>query len=131
MPEPVSIISSLSSAATAAITFAGFVVTLKNCPEDVKTCFSLVQRVWDDVHYALSLRTKHRGLLTQRQVEAARIDAVMKSAFESLQDIGVLVERVRADPSSGKIDLARKLRWVVGDSASFVFVLLIDVEMVP
>jgi hypothetical protein len=122
MPDPitVTVLSGFSSAATAAITCSTFVINLKNCPQDVKTCFSLVKRVWDDVHYALHLRTKHRALLSQRQAEASRIDSVIQSAMQSVQDIGVLVERVRADATTKKIDLVKKLRWIAGDSSSFV-----------
>lgn len=121
MPEPVTltVLTSISGAARAGLTCSSFVLSLKNCPEDVKTCFNLVKRVWEDVHYAVHLRTKHRGLLLERQTEAARIDSVLQSAILSVQDIGTLVERARVDISSQKIDIVRRLRWVTGDSSSF------------
>lgn len=122
MPEPITltILSGLSGAATAALSCSTFVINLKNCSEDVKTCFDLVQRVWDDVHYALHLRTMYRGLLLKRPAEASRIDSVVQSAVKSVQDVGILIERVRTDETTKKFGLGNRLRWISGDSSSFV-----------
>lgn len=119
MIEPVSIISNLSGAITAAVTASNLVLGLRNCPEEVKTCFSLVKLVHADIQHVVTLRTQHRHLLARRPVDAKRIDDIITSASESLTAIGSLVERLRADAYGGKVPYPQKLRWVLGDAASF------------
>lgn len=58
-------------------------------------------------------------MLAQRPVDAKRMDDIITSASESLTSIGALCERLNADAYGGKVPYKKRLRWVLGDSASF------------
>jgi hypothetical protein len=47
------------------------------------------------------------------------MDDIITSASESLTSIGALVERLNADANGGRVPYKKRLRWVLGDSASF------------
>ena len=47
------------------------------------------------------------------------MDDIITSASVSLTSIGALCERLNADAHSGKVPYKKRLRWVLGDSASF------------
>jgi hypothetical protein len=119
MIEPFTVLSGLSGSITAAINVSNLVLGLRNCPEEVKTCFSLVNLVNADIQHAVKLRTMHRDLLAQRPVDAKRMDDVITSASVSLTSLGALCERLNADAHGGKVPYAKRMRWVLGDSASF------------
>lgn len=119
MIEPISLLSNVSGSVTAIVTLSNLILGLHNCPEEVKTCFSLVHLVNADIQHAVKLRTKHRDILAQRPVDAKRMDDIITSASVSLTSIGALCERLNADAHSGKVPYKKRLRWVLGDSASF------------
>jgi hypothetical protein len=119
MIEPISFLSNVSGSVTATVTLSNLILCLRNCPEEVKTCFSLVNLINSDIQHAVKLRTKHRDILAQRPVDAKRMDDIITSASESLTAIGALVERLNADANGGKVPYKKRLRWVLGDSASF------------
>ena len=119
MVEPLSITSAISGSVAGAVASCNLVIGLLNCPDEVKTCFRLVNRVNIDIQHAVALRTKHRDLLKQRPLDAEHIDNVITMASQSLTSIGQLAERLRADARGGKVPFPQRLRWVLGDSASF------------
>jgi hypothetical protein len=119
MIEPISFLSGVGGSITATVTFSNLVLGVKNCPEEAKTCFSLVKLVHADIQYAVALRTKHRVILEQRPLDAKRIDDILYSASQSLDSVGSLVERLNPDAHGGKIPYQKRLRWFLGDSASF------------
>jgi hypothetical protein len=116
MIEPMSF---LGGSITATVTLSNLVLGLKNCPAEAKTCFSLVKLVHADIQYAVSLRTKHRTILQQRPTDAKRIDDILKSASRSLESVGSIVERLNPNAHGGKVPFQKRLRWFLGDSASF------------
>jgi hypothetical protein len=119
MVEPLSLLSNVGGSITATVTFSNLVLGIKNCPEEAKTCFSLVKLVHVDIEYAVALRTKHRAILQQRPIDAKRIDDILNSASRSLESVGSLVERLNPVAHGGKIPFQKRLRWFLGDSASF------------
>lgn len=119
MIEPLSITSAISGSVAGAVASCNLVIGLLNCPDEVKTCFRLVNRVNIDIQHAVALRTQHRDLLKQRPLDADHIDNVITMASQSLTAIGQLAERLRADARGGKVPFPQRLRWVLGDSASF------------
>jgi len=119
MIEPITVFSGVGASITATVTFSNLVLGLKNCPAEAKTCFSLVKLVHTDIQFAVNLRTKHRTILQQRPIDAKRIDDILKGASQSLESVGSLVERLNPDAHGGKIPFQKRLRWFLGDSASF------------
>lgn len=119
MIEPLSVLSGVGGSITGTVTFSNLVLGLKNCPEEAKTCFSLVKLVHADIQYAVALRTKHHAILQQRPLDAKRIDDILYSASQSLDSVGSLVERLNPAAHGGKIPYQKRLRWFLGDSASF------------
>jgi len=115
------IIQNIGSTLTSAVTLANFGLSLKNTPKDVKTCLSLINRIDADIHHAESLRTKTLPLLLRAPDELKTINDLLKDCYQGLQDIGRLVEECRVEAAGGgSVSLKAKMKWVLGDSASFV-----------
>lgn len=114
------IVTSAASTLNALLELAVFVNKVRTCPDDVAACFKLVKCVSDDIEYAVSLRTKNRIVLDQRPYEARRIDSIIETAIDSLEDIARLVERCRPGAHGGKVPMMERLKWILRDSNSFV-----------
>lgn len=124
MPEPFSIattiLSGLGSTAATSFKLANFFKDIKNTPTDIKTCFDLTNRVRLDVHHLISLRGKHAKYLATVPDIAARVDSIIHSTSESIDDACKLLESCRKEIyEENIIPYNRKVQWVLGDSAAF------------
>jgi hypothetical protein len=117
--EPISFLSVLAGSITTIVNVCNTVIALSNCPDEVRTCFRLVERVGADIQYAISMRTRLRDLLQQRPEEASHFDDVIKTAGESLKSIGKLAEKLREAAHNGRVPWGQRLKWVLGESVSF------------
>ncbi|KUJ18615.1 uncharacterized protein LY89DRAFT_780655 [Mollisia scopiformis] len=119
MADPVSL-STLSSLLTATITAANFVFALHNTPKDVRACAELVTRIYDDLQYLVTLRNAQHEYLETVPYERKRVDGIIAGATKSLLAIGSKLEACRAEANGGKVPMIGRMKWVLGDSASFV-----------
>jgi hypothetical protein len=121
MPEVVlAILSGVGSTVSAVVSFARVLFDIKNTRADVKTCLDLVQRVDQDIQYAISLRTKNLKLLSEIPDELKRIDRIIGAATDSILDVGQLLEGCRPEAHGGRVPFRGKLKWVLGDSIAFL-----------
>jgi hypothetical protein len=120
MPEVVlAILSGIGSTVASVVTFSRVLFDVKNTRTDVKTCLDLVQRVDQDIQYAISLRTKNLKLLSEAPDELRRIDGIISAATESILDVGRLLEGCRPEAHGGRVPFRGKVKWVLGDSTAF------------
>ncbi|RDW63372.1 hypothetical protein BP6252_10917 [Coleophoma cylindrospora] len=97
-----------------------FVCSLKNAPASTKTCLDIVNRVSDDINFAILLRHKHYAQLLAQPETLRRLDSILNSAKESIEDVGRLLENFRPDVNCGKISLASRLAWMLSNQQVFV-----------
>lgn len=100
------------------ITVLRFVWDVKNTPVDVKTFLDLVNRVDEDLQYAISLRVKHLKLLSESPIELRRLDRIIETANESILDVARLLEPCRREAHGGKVPMIGRIKWVLGDSTA-------------
>jgi hypothetical protein len=121
MPEVVlAVLSAIGSTVASVVTFARVIFDIKNTRTDVKTCLDLVQRVDQDIQYAISLRTKNLKLLSENPDELRRIDGIIGAATDSIMDVGRLLEGCRPEAHGGRVPFRGKVKWVLGDSTAFL-----------
>ncbi|CZR50247.1 uncharacterized protein PAC_00119 [Phialocephala subalpina] len=118
--EPFSAFSTLGSSLTATVTAANFIFALHNTPNDVRACAQLVTRVYDDLQFLITLRNSHQEYLEASPIERQRLDGIIAEAAKSLLAIGRKLEDCRAEANGGKVPLMGRMKWILGDSASFV-----------
>ncbi|KAF5874552.1 uncharacterized protein Bfra_004563 [Botrytis fragariae] len=122
MPDPITVgaVASVAGALTRSIALAIFVKDIKNAPADVKTCFSLTERVSTDLDHLIVLRSLHSKYLSRRPFASKRLDGIIKDAGQSITDICGLLEGCRKEVYPDKhIPIKNKLQWVLGDGAAF------------
>ncbi|KAF8849601.1 hypothetical protein BDZ45DRAFT_634169 [Acephala macrosclerotiorum] len=118
--EPFSAFSTLGSSLTATVTTANFIFALHNTPNDVRACAQLVTRVYDDLQFLITLRNSHQEYVEASPIERQRLDGIITEAAKSLLAIGSKLEACRAEANGGKVPLMGRMKWILGDSASFV-----------
>lgn len=121
MPDPFTITvgSGLTAAVNAAFIFTRFIYEIKNTSKDVKTCLDLVRRVDEDIQYTISLRAQHIKQLSRNPETLRRLDSIIKSACESILDVGRLLEGCRKEAHGGTVPIQGRVKWVLSDSVAF------------
>ncbi|TEY74750.1 hypothetical protein BOTCAL_0070g00170 [Botryotinia calthae] len=122
MPEPITIsaAASVASALSSSIAITSFVKSIKNTPADVKTCFSLTERVHTDLEHLILLRSQRHKYLSRNPFDSKRLDGIIKDVGESIFDICKLLEGCRKEVYEGEhIPVKKKMQWVLGDGAAF------------
>ena len=120
MPEPITIVSTVTSTVSSSLTIAKFIKDIKNTPTDVKTCFDLTQRVKDDVQTLISLRARHEKYLLTVPDTLKHLDRIICDTNDSILDVCSLLEGCRKEVyEDNMIPFGRKVKWVLGDSAAF------------
>ncbi|ATZ51620.1 hypothetical protein BCIN_07g02250 [Botrytis cinerea B05.10] len=122
MPDPITVsaAASVASALSNSIAIASFVKDIKNTPADVKTCFSLTERVSTDLDHLILLRAQHHKYLSRSPFASKRLDGIVNDVRESILDICRLLEGCRKEVyEGGHIPVKKRLQWVLGDGAAF------------
>ncbi|KAF7886966.1 uncharacterized protein EAF02_003613 [Botrytis sinoallii] len=122
MPDPITVstIASVAGALSHSISIAAFVKDIKNTPADVKTCFSLTERVSTDLEHLILLRSQHSKYLSRSPFASKRLDGIINDVRESILDICRLLEGCRKEVYEGEhIPVKKRLQWVLGDGSAF------------
>jgi hypothetical protein len=117
MAEPVSV--AVLSTISSLINYSRILYQLKNTPDDVRSCLSLISLVDTDLSYLISLRKTHLSALTTTPAILGRLDGIIGAAANALLDVGRLLEGVREEANRGRMNVTGKFKWVLSDSQAF------------